>query len=156
MRKLNTPKRVMLPDGRGFFARCQRFPRSELPPNVIMRGSYKTRAVPKGRRRGIPQKGQGIISSLTRFAKNPLVRGIAKKGLEYTLGVYQNLTKRVKNKTLKRILNSDAAHFALKKAIKTANRHLKTRSPGTTNLEIYKFFETEENEDIKKIIWEFI
>ena len=80
--------------------------------------------MPKGRRRGVPQKGQGIFSSLEKFAKNLLVRSIAEKGLEYTPVVYHNLTKRVKNKTLKRILNSDVAHLALNKAIKTANRHL--------------------------------
>ena len=39
-------------------------------------------------------------------------------------GIYHNLTKRMKNKTLKRILNSDAAHLALNKAIKTADRRL--------------------------------
>ena len=32
--------------------------------------------------------------------------------------------KRVKNKNLKRILNSDAAHLVLNKAIKTANNCL--------------------------------
>ena len=51
------------------------------------------------------------------------MRSIAKKGLEYAPGVYHNLTKRVKNKT-KRILNSDAAHLVLNKAIKTADQHL--------------------------------
>ena len=39
-------------------------------------------------------------------------------------GIYHNLTKRVKKKTLNRILNSDAAHLVLNKAIKTANNHL--------------------------------
>ena len=56
-----------------------------------------------------------------KVAKNPIVRSVAKKGLEYAPGIYHNLTKRVKNKTLKRILNSDAAHLALNKAIKTAD-----------------------------------
>ena len=49
---------------------------------------------------------------------------MAKKGLEYAPGIYQNLTKRVKNKTLNRMLNSDAAHLALNKALKTANNRL--------------------------------
>ena len=59
-----------------------------------------------------------------KVAKNPLVRSPAKKDIEYAPGIYQNLTKRVKNQTLSRILNSDAAHLALNKAIKTANNHL--------------------------------
>ena len=49
------------------------------------------------------------------------MRSIAKKGLEYAPGVYHNLTKRVKNETLKRILNSDVAHLVLNKAIKNAD-----------------------------------
>ena len=61
---------------------------------------------------------------LQKVAKNPLICSLAKKGIEYALGIYQNLTKRVKNKTLNRILNSDAAHLVLNKAIKTANNHL--------------------------------
>ena len=123
MRKLNTSKRVTLPDGRSFLGRYERVLRWELPPNVIMRRLYKTRAAPKGRR-DIPQKGQGIFSSLKKFAKIPVVMSIAKKGLENASGIYHNLTKRVKNKTLKRILNSDTAHLPLNKAIKTANQHL--------------------------------
>ena len=54
------------------------------------------------------------------MVKNPLVRSIARKGLEYASGAYEKLTKRVKNKTLKRILNSDTAHSVLNKAIDTA------------------------------------
>ena len=40
------------------------------------------------------------------------------------LGGYHNLTRRIKNKTLKRILNSDAAHLELNKTIKTASNRL--------------------------------
>ena len=89
-----------------------------------MRRTYAERAAPRVRcRRRRAQHGQGIFDFLKKIAKNPLVRSIAKKGPEYAPGVYHNLTKRVKNKTLKRILNS-AAHLALNKAIKTANNHL--------------------------------
>ena len=97
MMKLNVPKRVVLPNGRTFVARYKRISRAELPPNIIMR---------------------------RKVAKNPLVRSLAKKRIEYAPGIYHNLTKRVKNKTLNRILNSDAAHLVLNKAIKTANNHL--------------------------------
>ena len=40
-------------------------------------------------------------------------------------GIYHNLTKRVKHKTLKRIPNWDAADLALNKAIKTADQRIK-------------------------------
>ena len=90
-----------------------------------MRRTYTQRDAPKGKRRHRrAQQGQGIFDFVKKVARNPLVTSIAKKGLEYAPGVYHNLTKRVKNKTLKRILDSDAAHLALNKAIKTANNHL--------------------------------
>ena len=124
MVKLNVPKRVTLPNGRTFIARYKRIKRSELPPNIVMRRTYTQRAVPKGKRRRRAQQGQGIFDFVKKVARNPLVKSIAKKGLEYAPGVYHNLTKRVKNKTLKRILNSDAAHLTLNKAIKTVNNRL--------------------------------
>ena len=123
--KLQVPKRVTLPNGRTFVAHYKRIRRGELPPNIVMRRTYTQRAAPRGRRRRRrAQQGQGIFDFVKKVARNPLVRSIAKKGLEYAPGVYHNLTKRVKNKTLKRILDSDAAHLALNKAIKTANNRL--------------------------------
>ena len=123
--KLQVPKRVTLPNGRTFVAHYKRIRRGELPPNIVMRRTYTQRAAPRGRRRRRrAQQGQGIFDFVKKVARNPLVRSIARKGLEYALGAYQNLTKRVKNKTLKRILNSDVAHSALNKAIKTANNRL--------------------------------
>ena len=89
-----------------------------------MRRTYTQRTAPRCRRHRRRQQGQGIFDFAKKVARNPLVKSIAKKGLEYASGVYHSLTKRVKNKTLKRILNSDAAHLALNKAIKTANNHL--------------------------------
>ena len=76
----------------------------------------------EGRRRR--QRGRGIFDFIKKVAKNPSVKTLAKRGLEYAPGIYHNLTKRVKNKTLNRILNSDATHLALSKAIKTANNCL--------------------------------
>ena len=122
MVKLNVPKRVTLPNGRTFTAWYKRIKR--LSPNLVMRRIYSQRAAPRGRRHRKRQQGHGIFDFVKNVARNPLVKSIAKKGLEYASGVYHNLTKRVKNKTLKRILNSDAAHLALNKAIKTANNRL--------------------------------
>ena len=68
-----------------------------------MRRNYTQRAAPRGRRRRRRQLGQGIFDFVKKVARNPLVKSLAKKGLEYALGIYQNLTKRVKNKTLNRI-----------------------------------------------------
>ena len=126
MVKLQVPKRVTLPNGRTFVARYKRIRRGELPPNIVMRRTYTQRAAPRGRRRRRrAQQGQGIFDFVKKVARNPLVRSIARRGFEYAPGAYQNLTKRVKNKTLKRILNSDIAHSVLNKAIKTANNRLR-------------------------------
>ena len=116
--KLNVPKTVT------FIAHYKRIPRDQLPPNIVMRRTYTQRAAPRGRRHRRAQQGQGIFDFIKKVARNPLVKSIARKTLEYAPGVYQNLTKRVKNKTLKIILNSDAAHLAPNKAIKTANNRL--------------------------------
>ena len=125
MIKLQVPKRVTLPNGRDFVARYKRIRRGELPPDIVMRRTYTQRAAPRGRRRRRrAQQGQGIFDFVKKVARNPLVRSIAKKGFEYACGVYHNLTKRVKNKTLKRILDSDTSHLALNKAINTANNRL--------------------------------
>ena len=118
MVKLNVPKRVTLPNGGTFVARYKGIPRGELLPNIVMRRTYTQRVAPRGKRRRRAQQGQGIFDFVKTVARNPLVKSIARKGLEYAPGVYQNLSKRVKNKTIKRILNSDAAHLALNKAIK--------------------------------------
>ena len=113
MVKLNVPKRVTLPNGRTFVARYKRIRRGELPPNIVMRRTYTQRATPRGRKRRRAQQGQRMFDFVKKVARNPFVKSIARKGLEYAPGVYHNFTKRVKNKTLKRILNSDASHLAL-------------------------------------------
>ena len=90
-----------------------------------MKRTYTQRDAPRGRRERRAQQGQEIFDFVIKVARNRLVRSIAEKGLEYMSDIYGNLTKRVKNKTLKRILNSDAAHLALNKSIKAANNLLR-------------------------------
>ena len=113
MVKLNTPKRVTLPNGRTFAARYKRIRKGELPSNIVMRRTYTQRAAPKGRRRRARQQVQGIFDFVKKVASNALVKSIARLGLKYAPAAYANLTKRVKNKTLKRILDSDMAHSTL-------------------------------------------
>ena len=47
-----------------------------------------------------------------------MVRAVAKKGLEYAPGLYQNVVKRIKNKKAQKVLNSDLALLGLSQAIK--------------------------------------
>ena len=125
MVKLNPLKRVTLPNDRTFVAHYKRIRRGELPPNIVMRRTYTQRAAPRGRRRRARQQGQGIFDFVKKVASNPLVKSIARQGLKYAPAAYANLTKRVKNKTSKRILNSDMAHSMLNRSIRVTNRRLR-------------------------------
>ena len=57
---------MTVPNGRTFYAKYERVPRSHLAPNVTMKRIYKRRAVPKGRKRRPvreEQRGRGFLSS---------------------------------------------------------------------------------------------
>ena len=88
MVKLNTPKKVTFPNGRTFIARYKRISRGKLLPNIVMRRTYTQRAAPRGRTRSAAQQGQGIFNFIKKIARNPLVKSIARKGLEYAPGAY--------------------------------------------------------------------
>ena len=89
-----------------------------------MRRTYTQRAAPRGRKHRTAQQGQGISDFIKKVAKNPLVKSVARR-LKYAPAAYANLIKRVKNKTLKRILDSDMAHSMLNRAITTVNNRLR-------------------------------
>ena len=121
MKKLAVPKRVVLPNGRTFFARYKRIKRRELPAEIQMKRTYKQRPAPRGRRRRRrvnQQHGEGFLDFTKKIVKNPIFKAIAKKDLE----LYQKATKRIKNKTLKKILESDLAQIGLSRAIEAGNR----------------------------------
>ena len=111
IRKLHTPKRVTLPNGRTFLPRCKRVPWSELPANVTLARRYRGR-VTAGRRIRPPRKGQrgsGFFDTLKKIAKNPLVKQFGKKALTHAPKLYKYSASKVKNKTARKILNSAAA-----------------------------------------------
>ena len=80
-----------------------------------MKRKYKRRAAPKSRRRPVRkgQRGRGFLSSLRKIAKNPLVRQMGKTALEksinYAPELYNLGKSKIKNKTVRKILQSDAA-----------------------------------------------
>ena len=55
MIKRETPKKFQLPNGRAFYAKYMRTSRNALPPNVIIRRTYRGNPVQKGRRRQLPR-----------------------------------------------------------------------------------------------------
>ena len=116
MKKLDTPKRVTLSNGRTFIARFKRAKRSELPDNILMKRTYRNnfakgaRKKRTGGRRGRKkQSGKGIFSILKKVAKNPILRDIARTGAKYLPGLYQGGVNKIKNKNLKKVLQSDLA-----------------------------------------------
>ena len=132
MIKRENPKRVELPNGRIFYAKYKRVDRDALPPNIQIMRRYKQRAAPKGkrRRRRVGQRGRGFKSFLKKAAnfgkkafKNKTVRGITRQLIENAPDALDMLSRKVKNKKLKKLLNSDitktgvdlAAGFALDK-----------------------------------------
>ena len=116
MVKRQNPKRVTLPNGRTFYAKYKRTTRAELPANVHLQRAYKQRAAPKGRRRrrvAVGQPGRGFKSAFQnvfkkgfniakKVAKNKAVRNIAKAIISEAPAALEGLTKKVKNKKIKK------------------------------------------------------
>ena len=118
MIKRENPKRVALPDGRVFYAKYKRADKDVLPPNIQIMRRYKQRAAPKGkrRRRRVGQKGRGFKSFFKKAAnfgkkafKNKTVRGITRQILQNAPDAFDVLSRKVNNKKIKKILNSDIA-----------------------------------------------
>ena len=116
MVKRQKPKRVTLPNGRTFLARYRHATRTELLANVRLERPYKQRAAPKGRRQRVKQGGRGFKSAFKKafnfakkISKNKAVRNISRAIISKAPGALDGLSKKVKNKKLKAILNSDIA-----------------------------------------------
>ena len=111
MRRLDTPKKVTLTNCRTFYDKYQRVPRSQLPPNVIMKRKYKRRVAPKGRRRRPVRKGQRgrVFHSSFKEANNPTVRQLGKtalkKAINYAPLLYNLRANKIKNKTARKFYN---------------------------------------------------
>ena len=112
MRRLDTPKKVTLTNCRTFYDKYQRVPRSQLPPNVIMKRKYKRRVAPKGRRRRPVRKGQRgrVFHSSFKEANNPTVRQLGKtalkKAINYAPQLHNSGKSKMKNKTARKILQT--------------------------------------------------
>ena len=109
MKRLDTPKRVTLPNGRVFTAcyRCAK--RSELPAHINFGRTYKNRAAVGRRRKKRIQQGARIASTLKKVVTHPLFKAAVKTGAEQLPSVYDFSTSKVTNKKLKNALQSDLA-----------------------------------------------
>ena len=78
--KIAVLKKVTLPNGRTFVARYKRIKRSELPPNIMIRRTYRQRAALRGRR-GLPrQQGQRIFDFVKKSCKKSFSKNTGIKG----------------------------------------------------------------------------
>ena len=116
MVKRQNPKQVTLPNGRTFLARYRRATRAELPANVRLSRPYRQRAASRGRRSRVRQGGRGFKSAFKKafnfakkISKNKAVRNIGRAIINEAPGALEGLSKKVKNKKLKAILNSNIA-----------------------------------------------
>ena len=140
--KINTPKRVTLPNSRIFVAWYKQVSRAQLPANITIRQRCAQRATPKKKRRKRgQQKGHGIYDFVKKVIKNPIVTALAVKHLP---DLYNSATNRIRNNNIRRALQSDTAKNLV---TSTANRLLQTA--GISNITIEKVFENE-NDDLKK------
>ena len=113
--KRENPKRVQLPNGRVFYAKYKRVGRAALPGNVRIQRKYKKRAANGGRRRKRRgQSGRGFKSFFKKALKlgkkalnNKTVRSIGRELIQNVPDAVEMLGSKVKNKRLKKILNSD-------------------------------------------------
>ena len=108
MRKRATPKRVTLPNGRTFVARCERVPRSELPAHICMNRTYRG-GVAKGRQHRRQQRGRGLIPTLKKIAKHPITKQLIRTGAKHLPDLYAKGTSKIKNPRFKKILESKVA-----------------------------------------------
>lgn len=107
--KRENPKKIRLPNGRTFYAKYKRVGRAALPGNVRIQRKRKA-----GGRRRRGQRGRGFGSFFKKALKfgkkalkNKTVRAIGSQLLENAPDALDMLGKKVKNKKLKKILNSD-------------------------------------------------
>ena len=146
MMKLNTPKRMTLPNGRTFAWRYKRVSRDQLPANVTIRRRYTQRDAPKNkrRRRRGQQRCRGLFGFVKKVIKNPAVKALGQQAIQHLPGLYNAAASRIKNDEIRRALQSDTA----KHLLNSATNRLRQMA-GISNVSIEKSFENE-NEEIKK------
>ena len=113
MVKLAMLKKVVLPNGRSFYARYKMVTQDALPNNVRIRRTYRIQAPIGPRSRGIKDilvKGFRIAK---RLATSSVGRERGKIAMEDAARAYETSVRRVRNIRLKRIPQSDLANSAM-------------------------------------------
>ena len=126
LRRRTTPRRIRLPNGQSFLARYERVSRRNLPRNVTIK---QTRQIgPRNRRTRKAQKGGSLFEELAKLgvklgAKTLFKKGVSAgsktlsseigkklidEGIKHAPDIYRFGTSKIRNKDLKRALESDA------------------------------------------------
>ena len=112
MMKRETPERVSLPNGGTFVSRYECVTPNHLPANIHLR--VLTRAALRGRRRRQIAVQQGLGCNILKFAekvaKTPIVLELGKMALNELPNLYNKGTNTVKDKKIKKLLQSDLAN----------------------------------------------
>ena len=106
-------KKVVLPNGRSFYARYKMVTQDALPNNLRIRRTYRIQAPIGPRSRGIKDilvKGFRIAK---RLATSSVGRERGKIAMEDAARAYETGVRRVRNIRLKRIPQSDLANSAM-------------------------------------------
>ena len=134
--KRDTTMKVTLPNGRTFYAKYKHVNRHYLPGGTTIQIIYRGRPVrgcrptePRPRRRAKPaaavrgrgMMGRGIGDVAKTIATNPYVqefgKGLLTKGRKSLQGLYRKATKRIKNKHLRSIAQSDIANMVVNEGV---------------------------------------
>ena len=116
--KLNTPKRVTLPNGQTFVVQYKCVSRDQLPANVTIRRRFTQKAAPKnkGRRRRGWQRGRELFDFVKKVIKNPAVKALDQQAIQHLPGLYNAATSWIKNDKIRRALQSDTVKQLLNSA----------------------------------------
>ena len=88
----------------------------ELPAHIRLVRTYRGWPARVPQRRG--QRGAELISTLKKIAKSPLVKSLVKTGVNHLPSIYNSVTNRIKNKKVRKALQSEIAQEAMSKIVK--------------------------------------
>ena len=111
-----TPQRITLPDGRSFSARYERVSRKNLQSNVTIRRN-RTIGPRWQRKRKKILKSSGALAKGLNIGSSAVNSEIGKKLIDERIKrapeLYKLGTEKIKNKSLKKVLESDIANYAV-------------------------------------------
>ena len=116
LRRKVTPQRVTLPDGRSFLARYERVSQKNLLSNATIRKN-RTIGLRRQRKHKKILKSSGALAKGLNIGSSAVNSEIGKKVIDERIKhapeLYKLGTKKIKNKSLKKVLESDIANYAV-------------------------------------------